>query len=566
MKNTKNKMISTSESLLRISKHRIMPLILILSACGSISLAQPAGGEYGVEANGKLESSNSDYNDPPYEWGGVYELRAGDTDLVLQPGPDASIDIALVVVANDSEEALAEAARNAEKVFSSQPRVVNPGGDLVPGDQFYQLHVEGTDEMRFSVQIPSQGFYALFTQHFADEFQTTFVQNGNKVFPASGHNYVDRFGQIVILPSAIEAFGVKTEPAMLNVLTPTFSAPARVAYNSERIAQAGSLVLGRVSSIHARQGDLVSAGQTLLEVDSHELVEAQSAYLQIKTKVQSVKPMIEIAQAEYDRANKLYSESNGISLTDVQKRKADLQRAQSDLLNAEAAMVGALNHLKHYEMSDEQIKVLNEHGSITENYIVRAPIAGRVIRRDITLGKLVSPDDEALVVIADMTKLWVHVDVPESKISEVASGSLVRLHVPAIPGKEFGGVVSYVSFEINESTRTVQIRVEVQNDEELLRPGMFVQAKIIGSTGSSSETAQLSVPESAIQRIGGKPVVFVPFPEKPDTFLKRPITIGDEIGGMVPVRYGLREGEPIVVASSFILKAQLGKSTAKHAH
>jgi Membrane-fusion protein len=120
------------------------------------------------------------------------------------------------------------------------------------------------------------------------------------------------------------------------------------------------------------------------------------------------------------------------------------------------------------------------------------------------------------------------------------------------------------------------VRIVVDNSDGLLRPGLFAQAEIFGAmrksteaqsqAASGSEPAVLAVPESSIQMIEGKPVVFVPFTEKPNTYLKRPVTLGPVVEGMVPILYGLREGEPIVTAATFILKAELGKSTAKHEH
>lgn len=537
--------------------------ILGLALSNNLALAQH-GGEAKPPAAAAEEAENS-----PFEWGGVYELPAGVTDLVIQPGPDASIDIALVPVSDGSDSAFSAAAEEAERIFAGQAKPIQPGEEFSPGSQFYQLRVEGTEEMRFKVRATKAGRYALFTQHFADEFQTIFVAGGQKVFPQAMRNFVDRFGQIVILPTAITAFGVKMEQATVHTIVPSFTAPARVAYNTERMAHIGSAVVGRVKSLPVRQGDAVKEGDTLLAVDSPELGEAQSEYVQKRTMAQAAAPIVELAKSAAERAKKLYDESEGISLTEVQKRLAEQQSAESALLNARAAMSGAANRLQLLGMTEAEIKALAETGTITPKYTVRAPIAGRVIRRDVTLGELVRPDRDSLLVVADTSTLWVLVDVPEMRLKDVAVGATARITLAAFPGESFEGKVSFISADLNEGTRTAQIRVEVDNAKGLLRPGMFAQAEIIGADTSADggkSTAVLAVPESAIQTIEGKPVVFVPFTEKPDTFLKRPVTLGASVGGMLPVLYGLREGEQIVVAASFILKAQLGKSSAKHEH
>lgn len=553
---------------------RLLPLVAIaalgLALTPNRAATQHAGhddhaGEKGVPG----PAADTHEEKSPFEWGGVYELSAGVTDLVIQPGPDASIDIALVPVADGSDSAFSAAAEEAERIFAGEPKPVQPGEEFTPGSQFYQLRVEGHTEMRFKVRAPKAGRYALFTQHFADEFQTIFVAGGQKVFPQAMRNFVDRFGQIVILPTAVKAFGVKLEPAAVRTLVPSFTAPARVAYNTERMAHIGSAVVGRVAALPVRQGDAVKEGDTLLVVDSPELGEAQSDYVQKRTMAQAAAPIVELTKNASERARKLYDESEGISLTEVQKRLAEHQTAESALLNARAAMTGASNRLQLLGMSDAEIKSLGETGTITPRYTVRAPITGRVIRRDVTLGELVRPDRYSLLVVADTSRLWVLVDVPEMRLRDVAVGSTARITVAAFPGESFEGAVSFISADLNEATRTVQVRVEVDNAKGLLRPGLFARAEIVGASGvadGQASAAVLTVPESAIQTIEGKPVVFVPFTEKPDTFLKRPVTVGEAVGGMLPVLYGLREGEPIVVAASFILKAQLGKSSAKHEH
>lgn len=554
----------------------LLPLVALAVFTAALAADRAVAQHEGHEAHDEEAASpgaeHAHEEKSPFEWGGVYELPSGLTDLVIQPGPDASIDIALVPVSDGSESAFSAAAEEAERVFAGTAKPIQPGEALTPGSQFYQLRVEAQAEMRFKVRTAGAGRYALFTQHFADEFQTTFVTagvDGQKVFPQATRNFVDRYGQIVIQPAAVKAFGVKLEAVAQRTLAPSFTAPARVAYNTERLAHIGSAVVGRIASLPVRQGDVVEERGTLLVVDSPELGEAQSEYLQKRTMARAAAPIVELAKSAAERAQKLYDESAGISLTEVQKRLADRQSAESTLLNARAATTGAANRLGLLGMTEAEIKALGDTGVITPQYTVRAPIAGRVIRRDVTLGELVGPDRDSLLVVADTSRLWVLVDVPEMRLRDVAVGSTARITVAAFPGESFEGVVSFISADLNEATRTAQVRVEVDNARGMLRPGLFAQAEIIAASnateGDTSKRA-LTVPESAIQVIEGKPVVFVPFTEKPNTFLKRPVTVGGAVGGMLPVLYGLREGEPIVVAASFILKAQLGKSSAKHEH
>lgn len=548
-----------------------------MSVALTLGLVQPALSQHGAPAQAEAAAPVAEQEQYAFEWGGVYALPEGITDLVIQPGPDLSIDIALVPVADGPETEFDAAVEQAVQTFASgDAKPIQPGEEFTPGPEFRQLSVESQSEMRFKVKAPRPGRYALFTQHFADEFQTTFVSQGQKVFPSVSRNFRERFGQIVIQPAAIKAFGIELEEASAHALKPAFVAPARVAFNAERMAHVGSAVVGRVASLPTRLGDSVKAGDTLIVIDSPALGEAQSDYVQKRTLAQSAAPIVELARNSYERGKKLYEESGGTSLAEVQKRQAELQAAESALVNAGAATTAAMSRLHLLGMAESEIETLDETGAIIPRYTIRAPIDGQVIRRDVTLGELVGPDRDALIVLADVSKLWVHVDVPEMRLREVAVGATARINVAAFPGREFKGELSFISADLNEATRTVQARVEIDNNESLLRPGLFAQAAIVGTAGEAhgagargiaqGEPTVLAVPESSIQFIEGRPVVFVPFTEKPNTYLKRPVTLGPAVGGMVPVLYGLREGEQIVTAATFVLKAELGKVSAKHAH
>lgn len=504
-----------------------------------------------------------------FEWGGIYDFPEGMIELVIQPGPDASIDIAFLPVADASEEAFDAAVEAADLIFTAAAQPIHPGEELTPGQQFWQLRVDLGTEMRFPVRLPAAGHYVLFTQHFADEFQTTFVKDDKKFFTVSSRNVVERFGQIVILPAALEAFGVTLAPVTLHRLVPSFTAPARVAYDTERMAHVGSAVAGRVVEIPVRLGDTVNAGDLLAVVESPELGAAQSDYLQKLTLAESSTPLMEVARNSYERARKLYDEKQSLSLTEVQRRQSELLAAEAAVRNARAALLDAANRLKLLGMKEAEIQTLARTSTIVSRHLVLAPIAGRIIQREVTLGEIVRPDQEALLVLADMTKLWVLVEVPESRLQDVALGAAVRIDLAAYPDAAATGTVSFISPALDPTTRTAQVRVEVANADGILLPGMFAQAVITAIERSAKEaglTAVLAVPDSAIQMIEGRSVVFVPLADHPNTFLKRPVTVGAAVNGMLPVLYGLREGELIVLTGSFIFKAELGKSSAKHEH
>lgn len=381
-----------------------------------------------------------------------------------------------------------------------------------------------------------------------------------------GHAHGDEHtDEVVITPQAIRSNGIKISTAKPRKLTATIVAPGRVAYNAEKVAHVGSAVTGRVAELKVRVGDVVQAGDTLLIIDSPELGEAQSDFLQKRTAVDIAKPAVDLARSSFERAQQLYDKDQGIALTEVQKRQGEFQAAQGNLQSATAALTAAENRLHLLGMKQDAMSSLAQTGEIDPTYIVRAPIGGRVIEREATLGELVGPDKERLMMLANLNPIWVSADIAETNISQVSVGSKVQITVPAIAVEAFEGVVSYVAPELDPSTRTARIRVEVPNDGIRLLPGMFATATIaIG--GSATEEDAIAVPEEAIQTVEGEPSVFVPVPNEANTFAKRAVAVGQPIGGFVPVYAGLKDGERYVASGSFVLKAELGKAGASHGH
>jgi cobalt-zinc-cadmium efflux system membrane fusion protein len=237
------------------------------------------------------------------------------------------------------------------------------------------------------------------------------------------------------------------------------------------------------------------------------------------------------------------------------------------LKSAQAEAVAAENHLHLLGMTQEQVEALAASGEVNPRLTIVAPIAGEVVQREVTLGELVSPDREALLVLADMTTLWVLAEVPDARMPEIALGATAWINAGSLDPHRHQGEVSYIAPAVDPRTRTVSVRVVVECEDRSLKSGNFVQVEIVGVNSSGAEPQPvIAVPEQAIQTVEGGPAVFVPVRGEPNTFAKRPVTIGKAIGGLVPVYSGLVEGEQFVAAGSFILKAELGKSTAEHSH
>jgi cobalt-zinc-cadmium efflux system membrane fusion protein len=371
--------------------------------------------------------------------------------------------------------------------------------------------------------------------------------------------------EVTLAPEAIVRHGIRVEPARRRVLAATFRAPAQVHFNSEGMAHVGIPVRGRVAELLVRLGDEVVKGDPLLVVESAELGEAQSDYLQRRSATANAEPAVDLARNGYERAKALHDKNQGIALTEVQKREAEYRVAVAALAGARAAQDAARNRLHLLGMSDGAVQMLEATGKIDPHFTVVAPIAGQVIEREATLGELVGPEREALLRLADMTKLWVIADVPETRLGELAQGARARVLLGSAGDHWCPGTISFISPALNPATRTVQVRIEPTDRHQELRPGVFAQAEIeLGAAAAAAPV--LAIPEGAIQLVDGASVVFVPVPGEDGAFAKRDVAVGPAIGGYVPVISGLAEGELTVVEGSFILKAELGKSSAEHQH
>ncbi|CAN5824367.1 hypothetical protein BH11PLA1_BH11PLA1_00610 [soil metagenome] len=383
--------------------------------------------------------------------------------------------------------------------------------------------------------------------------------------------------EVKLTTEAIERYGIKVEPAQTWILKPTFITPARVGFNTEAMAHVGAPLRGRAVEIKVRLGDAVKKGDALVVIESPELGEAQADYFQKRTAVQSASPGVELAKVAWERAKGLYEQSQGISLTEVQRREAEYKGAIANQKAAESAVIGSENRLHLLGMSQAALAALSVTGEIAPKYTITAAIDGQVVLREITLGELVSPDRESVMVLADTSTLWVLADVPEAQLAEVAVGSRAWVTIGTVGSKRFEGQVAFVAPLVDPTTRTAQVRIEVPSATLSLKPGMFAQVEIVataidaqasgGAGGAGVDPAPMvAVPDEAVQTVEGGPAVFVPVKGEPNTFAKRAVTVGKSVGGLVPIYAGLVEGEEFVSAGTFILKADLGKAGAAHEH
>ena len=182
---------------------------------------------------------------------------------------------------------------------------------------------------------------------------------------------------------------------------------------------------------------------------------------------------------------------------------------------------------------------------------VRAPFAGTVIERQATQGSAVTPGTP-LLVISDLSRVWVTTEVDEALVGRVVTGGAVIIQAAAYPGESFPGRLTAVGDIVNPATRRVTLRVEAENADRRLKPQMFVTVAL----GASASRRMLVVPSRAVQGMEGETVVFV---RSGDQFTRRSVTTGVDLGGEVEIVKGLNDGEVVVTAGAFLLKSELLK-------
>jgi cobalt-zinc-cadmium efflux system membrane fusion protein len=329
-------------------------------------------------------------------------------------------------------------------------------------------------------------------------------------------------------PSLLER--LKIEPVTSTEIGETLHLPGRVTLNEHRVARVGPSVTGRVTNITAFIGQNVRQGERLATINSTELSTAQAAYLKAKTQMN-------LHRLAVDRARRLLK-------ADVISR-AELTERESELAEVEVEVRASADQLAVMGMSENAIQRLTNSGQIDSVIPVTATLSGTVIERNISIGQIAQPADD-LFTIADLSEVWVVAEAPEQQAYLVETGGRAEVQIPALPGQKITGKVIYVADIVNPSTRTVTVRMELENPERKIKPEMLATMVI-----HRPRITSLNIPAKAVVRTGDRDYVFVQASE--DQFVLTPVSLGPDLGGLRRVIAGLTEGQRIVVDGAFHL-------------
>ena len=225
---------------------------------------------------------------------------------------------------------------------------------------------------------------------------------------------------------------------------------------------------------------------------------------------------------------------------------ASLKESQPELYKA------VRNKLKLWKLSESQINKIEETGKVKENFPVYANVSGTVSEKLVAQGDYIK-QGQPLLKIANLNTVWANFDVYENQINLFKKGQDITITTNTSANKEFKGNVDFIDPVLDTRTRTIKLRVVLNNKSDVFKPGQFVEGKIKGITSNKGQV--LAIPSTAVLWTGERSVVYVkPNPDQP-VFEMREITLGNQIGDNYEVLEGLNNGDEIVTNGAFTVDA-----------
>lgn len=331
---------------------------------------------------------------------------------------------------------------------------------------------------------------------------------------------------------------IKTVKATMERLAGDIQVIGNVSHDADHFAIVGPLVGGRITRLAVGVGSTVTRGQTMAEIESVDVGEARGALI-------SAKARLAAAEANLRRERELAEKR----ISSAREREI----AEAQWATERASMRAAHERMRAIGLTDADIRVVAEESATQGGRVpIRAPIAGTVIERLVTLGEAVERASSAFK-IANLSRVWVLLDLYEKDLARVRVGQSLEVRTESYPGEVFKARVAYVVPVIDLATRTAKVRVEIENKAGKLRLGQLVTAKLIGSPEATAEPV-LTVPRAAVQTVDGKPLVFV---KSGAGFERRPVELGVSGGELVEVRKGLNAGDEVAGEGGFLIKSEL---------
>lgn len=338
-----------------------------------------------------------------------------------------------------------------------------------------------------------------------------------------------------LTPEQRKAIKLKISTAAAGDINTKILLPGEVKYNRDRMAQIMPQMPGFVSKVFKNAGDKIRTGEILATLQSHKLGELYAEY-------RSAKEQELLAKVEFNIRQKLWKKKAASERSFIQARQS-----YADSLVAKHRAKDKLTSLGLKPDKNQH----SSHGEETNctDYQLKSPIDGVVISKNITIGENYSEDNEKVpFTVADLRQLWVDFNARQHQLPKLKKGMKVEVNLgEGFP--DFKGKISYIAPSFTPSTRTVLVRVTLDNIKGILKPGLFATGVV---SVSDPKSTKVVVPRSAILMIEGEKIIFIP---ESDGFEAVPVKTGYSSNGFIEILSGLNPGDKYVSQGAFELKA-----------
>ena len=346
--------------------------------------------------------------------------------------------------------------------------------------------------------------------------------------------------------------GIVVAPVEVRPVARTLTVAGQIGMDEKNTSQVGVIADGPIVAVKVLQGDHVQKGAVLGELHSHMVHETAGALAQAYAAVDKARGAVQFAQQQQARYSHLYS-IQAASLEESQQADQNLVQAKNQLIDAQASLRMEREHLSELLQVDPETLTPNNLYN-RELVPIRSAVDGVVVSRNVTVGQVVNTGYVAFTV-TNLSTVWATAAVNEKDLSLIHMGARATLTTQGYPNSTFEGRVDMVGDTLDPQTRTVPVRIAIQNHEARLRPGMFASVQI----AEPQTTTAVFVPEDALQEINGHVVVFV----TPDgkRFRAQAVNVGLHAGDKAEITSGLGSGDRIAVSGAFMIKSDMLKGS-----
>ncbi|MBI3790875.1 MAG: efflux RND transporter periplasmic adaptor subunit [Gemmatimonadetes bacterium] len=328
----------------------------------------------------------------------------------------------------------------------------------------------------------------------------------------------------------------------------SYAVPARLVLDPMTTQPLGAFAEGRVTRVLVQPGDQVRAGDVLVLIHSHEMMDARAALSRAEAGQSAAEVSARAAIAAGARAERLFA-AKALSQAELERARAAAAEGEAELARAKAERERATALLQHLAGSGPAA------GADDHEVVVRAPASGTVITRHVQAGAVVLVG-QPLVTLGRVDGLMLLLNVPEQALGAARTGAEVHFSVPAYAGATFVARVTRVAPAVDSLTRTVEVWAAVADPSRRLRAEMFANASLMGP----AETPAVVVPTGAVQALEGDTVVVVTEQRGEGMFLRAlPVRVGRRTAEAAEILAGVDPGTAVIVRGAALAKAELLK-------